>query len=70
MKRTLSLLLCFFLLLSSVAFLFSCKKEEVTDPVVSDVHNIDLTGYSVILGVELTDLVIQQSYAFARNVSK
>ena len=70
MKRTLSLLLCFFLLLSSVAFLFSCKKEENTDPVVSDVYNIDLTGYSVVLGVELTDLVIQQSYTFARNVSK
>ena len=71
MKKALSLLLCFVLLLSSVTFLFSCKKEEETqDPVVSDVYNIDLTGYSVILGVELTDLVIQQSYTFARNVSK
>ena len=70
MKKTLSLLLCFVLLLSSVAFLFSCKKEEDTPPVVSDVYDINLTGYSVILGVELTDLVIQQAYTFARNVSK
>lgn len=74
MKRILNLLLCLALLFSSVACLASCKKDTDQDDngssVVSDACNVDLTGYSVVLGVELTDLVIQQAYTFARNVSK
>ena len=72
LKKTLSLLMCAILLLSSVAFLFSCKKEERggDEFVEKDVYDIDLTGYSVVLGVELTEFGRQSSLTFARNVSK
>ena len=72
MKRTLSLLMCLIMLLTSVTFLFSCKKDEEGngDQSGGEVNGIDLTGYSIITGVELTEMGNQYALDFARNISK
>ena len=70
MKRTLSLLLCFVMLLSCVTFLFSCKKDEDDDdPSTDEVQGVDLSGYAIITGKELTASGKQFVLDFARKAS-
>ena len=70
MKRTLSLLLCLVMLLSCVTILISCKKDDDNDdPSNGEVQGIDLTGYSIITGAELTEFGKEYVFDFARKVS-
>ena len=70
MKRTLSLLLCFIMLLSCVTFLFSCKMDEDDDdPSTDEVQGVDLSGYAIITGKELTASGKQFVLDFARKAS-
>lgn len=69
-KRVLSLLLCITLLISSVAVLSSCKKDGGDLQTSSKTVDVDLKGYSIVSGADLTESGQQHVLAFARNISK
>ena len=69
-KRVLTLLLCITLLMSSVTILSSCSKDGGDIKTSSKVVDIDLMGYSIVSGQDLTDEGKEHVFAFSQNVSK
>ncbi|MBO5355146.1 MAG: hypothetical protein J6B09_03675 [Clostridia bacterium] len=69
-KRVLSFLMCIAVLMSSVAILSSCKKADGDIKTSSKVVDVDLTGYSIVSGADLTESGQQHVLAFAQNLSK
>ncbi|MBQ9750075.1 MAG: hypothetical protein IJV87_05795, partial [Clostridia bacterium] len=69
-KRILSLLLCITLLLSSILFLSSCSKIDDGIKISRKVVDVDLAGYSIITGTELTEKGKQHVLDFAKSLSE
>ena len=69
-KRILSLCLCAVLLLSSAFFLSSCSKETDDGIIINKrIVDVDLTGYSIVTGTELTEKGNQHVQDFAKDLS-
>ena len=68
-KRILSLMLCIAMLLSSALFLSSCSKIDDGLKISRKVVDVDLTGYSIITGTELTEKGNQHVLDFAKKMS-
>ena len=70
MKRILSLLMCLTVLMTSAVVLSSCNKDGGDIQTSSKVVDIDLTGYAIVSGMDLTESGQQHVLSFAQNISK
>ena len=69
-KRILSLMLCIAMLLSSALFLSSCSKIDDGLKISRKVVDVDLSGYSIVTGTELTEKGNQHALDFAKKMSE